>query len=184
LGVVYDIDGALPIGAIRHPLRRVRGHFRRDRRSVMGMSGILRALAAAGEDAPVVYLTGVPRAYARPLHRLLRHDSYPPGQLATRENAVGPVQLVRGGQAHKSAVLAGLLTAKPDLQWVLIGDDGLHDPDLYVECAQRFPERVPAVALREAYDADVSHRPVALVTKWRRSRPWRCAPRLEHAYRG
>jgi hypothetical protein len=37
----------------------------------------------------------------------------------------------------------------PQLTWVLVGDDGQHDPDLYAEAVAACPGRVRAVAIRQ-----------------------------------
>ena len=36
----------------------------------------------------------------------------------------------------------------PDVRWLLVGDDGQHDPDLYSEFARSHPQNVAAVAIR------------------------------------
>lgn len=50
--------------------------------------------------------------------------------------------------------LQRLLTDWPQMAWVLVGDDGLHDPDLYADLVDRFPGRVAAFALRTAFGTD------------------------------
>lgn len=148
IGVIYDVDGVLRIAALRHPMQAARGlraGFRRDRRSVLGMAGVLQALAAT-PDTPVFYLTGAPRSYARSLARLLVHDGYPSGSLVMARTR-NPLCFLGGGRAHKQAALE-VLVAGPEICWVLVGDDGLHDPDLYTHIAGRYPDRVAAIALR------------------------------------
>lgn len=36
----------------------------------------------------------------------------------------------------------------PHLTWVLVGDDGEHDPDLYGDLARAYPDRVATIARR------------------------------------
>lgn len=52
-GVVYDVDGILRAGALRHPVLATRAlldRSSRDRRSVLGMAGVLHALTSAHPD--------------------------------------------------------------------------------------------------------------------------------------
>lgn len=35
------------------------------------------------------------------------------------------------------------------MSWVLIGDDGQHDPAIYAEFARRYPELVRAIVIRQ-----------------------------------
>jgi hypothetical protein len=36
----------------------------------------------------------------------------------------------------------------PDVRWLLVGDDGQHDPEIYAEFAASYPQNVAAVAIR------------------------------------
>jgi phosphatidate phosphatase APP1 len=55
----------------------------------------------------------------------------------------------RSGIEHKRSSLARLATEFPQLEWLLIGDDGQHDEELYGEFATAHPESVRAVAIRQ-----------------------------------
>ena len=59
-----------------------------------------------------------------------------------------PDRVFRSGRAHKVAQLARLAEEFPDIRWLLIGDDGQHDQEIYSEFAHDHPENVAAVAIR------------------------------------
>ena len=40
------------------------------------------------------------------------------------------------------------------MRWVLLGDDGGHDPQVFVDFACRHPDRVAVIALRQVFDVD------------------------------
>ena len=54
----------------------------------------------------------------------------------------------RTGQKHKRTELRRLLRDRPQLRWVLLGDDGQHDPQLYEELADEAPDAVRMVLIR------------------------------------
>src|SRR5665648_465443 len=60
----------------------------------------------------------------------------------------------RGGQDHKRQTLRRLLAELPDLQWVLVGDGGQHDPQIYADVAAEHPDRVRVVAIRQLSPAE------------------------------
>src|SRR5699024_925971 len=74
-------------------------------------------------------------------------------------DAHGPVRMtdwgptntgcVRSAQEHKRAALRRLRPEFPVIRWILIGDDGQHDPMIYREFAAEFPDHVAAIAIRE-----------------------------------
>jgi phosphatidate phosphatase APP1 len=152
LGVVCDIDDTAWVTNLHHPLRALWRTLARSsggRRAVPGMAGLLRALHERHPDAPVVYLSNGPWNLAGPVARFLEHGGFPAGPLLMTDWGITPRAWFRDGQAHKRSSLERLAEDFPQVSWVLIGDDGEHDPDLYGEFAARHPDRVAAIALRQ-----------------------------------
>ncbi|HLV04536.1 MAG TPA: phosphatase domain-containing protein [Actinomycetaceae bacterium] len=144
LGIAVDVDGAVGLSALQHPLRTLRSRFgpARDQRSVSGFGGVVRLVAREYPDAPVVYLTAAPRPWVPALRRALRMDGYPPGALRSSARAHGTWRA--GGGRHKRDVLREVL-ADPGRQWLLLGDDTGPDPALFAHAAAY--GRVAAVVL-------------------------------------
>ena len=70
IGVVLDADSVLQLGTLRREFGRVQNLRRRsagDRRTLMGMAHLVRALVADRPDTPVYYLTGLSMGFARPV---------------------------------------------------------------------------------------------------------------------
>ena len=59
-----------------------------------------------------------------------------------------------GSRACKRTAIERLVERRPELCWVLLGDDGGHDPDVFVDVAQWRPDRVALIALRQVLDVD------------------------------
>src|SRR6185312_17395249 len=84
--VLVDVDGVLRWGSIRRLLGRLRAlrtTSLRDRRSMLAMPRLVRALSADLGGAPVVYLTAFSKVVARPITSLLERDGYPSGTVVT-----------------------------------------------------------------------------------------------------
>lgn len=62
---------------------------------------------------------------------------------------ITPTRWFRDGGEHNSSALARLVEDLPDVRWVLVGDDGEHDPDLYAPFVRSHPDRVVAIVLRQ-----------------------------------
>ena len=45
--------------------------------------------------------------------------------------------------------LRNLLIMFPHIKWILVGDDGQHDPLIYADLAREHPSRVEFIALRQ-----------------------------------
>lgn len=150
-GVVCDIDDTAWITGLAHPLRAARrtlGGTSSTRQSVPGMARLLQ-WAAEQEHAPVVYLSNGPWNFAGPISRFLERHDFPAGALLMTDWGITPRAWFRNGREHKSRALERLVQDLPDVTWVLVGDDGEHDPDLYRALARQQPNSVAAIALRE-----------------------------------
>lgn len=152
-GVVYDVDGVLQIAHLRRQFGRIRALLRRDgrdRRSVLGMPRLIQSVTESFPEAPVFYLTAVPTRFARRVHNVLRRDGYPPGTVLTSGHLLTLRWLLGAGLDRKRAELDRLAEQHPQLRWVLVGDDVGHDPQLFAEFVQSRPDRVAAIAMRQA----------------------------------
>jgi len=156
-GVIFNVDSVLRWGSLRRLLGRLRAlrtMSLRDRRSMLAMPRLVRAVSADLGDAPVFYLTAFPRLLARPIANLLRGDGYPSGTLLTTGHNFRPRWLVGGSGARKLAGVEYLADRMPNVRWVLLGDDGGHDPQVFVDFGTRRRDRVALIALRQVFDED------------------------------
>jgi phosphatidate phosphatase APP1 len=150
-GIVCDIDDTVWITGIRHPLRAAWRTFLGNgstRRPVVGMAALLTRLAEGLPNSPVVYLSNGPWNLAGLITQFLERNDFPPGALLLTDWGISPRAWFRSGRAHKREQLERLAGDLPGVRWVLVGDDGEHDPEIYRDFARAHPDRVAAIALR------------------------------------
>ena len=150
-GVVCDIDDTVWVTGISHPARaawRTLSGTSATRRSVPGMARLLRSSIEGQVHPPVVYLSNGPWNLVGPVSRFLQRNDFPAGAVLMTDWGITPHRWFRDGRQHKSSSLARLIEDLPHVRWVLVGDDGEHDPDLYQDLAHAHPDRVAAIALR------------------------------------
>src|SRR4029453_692178 len=156
-GVIFNVDSVLRLASPRRQLARLRAlrtTSLRDRRSALAMPRLVRALSADLNSAPVFYLTAFSIVLAKPITALLERDGYPSGTLLTTGRSFTARWVFGGSRTRKLAGLERLADRMPDLRWVLLGDDGGHDPHVFVDCAHRYRDRVAVIALRQVLDVD------------------------------
>lgn len=151
-GIVSDIDDTVLVTMVPRLhvaawnfLVRTEGH----RRPVAGMPELYRRLTDAHPDAPVFYLSTGAWNTAGALGRFLARVGLPRGSLLLTDLGPTGTALFRSGPAHKTATLRRLAEELPHLRWILVGDDGQHDPQVYEAFAEEHPGRVVAIAVRE-----------------------------------
>ena len=152
LGLVSDIDDTVIETMLPRPLLAFRNAFlirENARLAVPGMSALYAEIAAAHPDVFVVYLSTGAWNIAVPLNAFLARHGYPDGPLLLTDWGPTYEGWFRSGQDHKRTQLRRLFEDLPQLRWLLVGDDGQHDPSLYAEAVAGAPDKVVGVAIRQ-----------------------------------
>jgi len=150
-GIVSDIDDTVMVTALPRPLLAAWNTFVLDehaRAAVPGMAVLYERLVTAHPGAPVLYLSTGAWNVAPTLTRFLSRHLYPAGPLLLTDWGPQKDRWFRSGQEHKRATLRRLAAEFPTVRWLLIGDDGQHDPEIYADFAGSHPDNVAAVAIR------------------------------------
>jgi phosphatidate phosphatase APP1 len=150
-GVVSDIDDTTMVTAVPRPLLAVWNTFVRHssaRRAVPGMPELYRTLQRAHPHAAFFYLSTGAWNNAGMLRAFLSRHAYPQGPLLLTDWGPTLTGWFRSGPTHKETSLEALMSWFPHVRWVLFGDDGQHDVEIYEKVALRRPDRVQAVAIR------------------------------------
>jgi phosphatidate phosphatase APP1 len=157
LVVVSDIDDTIIDSGIAHGLRAtVATALLRDPTSRVPLAGaaeFYRALARGtnGPERPFVYLSTSPWNLVRFLQNFLEQHRFPAGPLLLTDWGPGAGGLLRiSTQQHKLTALRQLAEVLPRLRFVLVGDSGQQDADIYTSFALEHPGRVAAVYIRRA----------------------------------
>jgi phosphatidate phosphatase APP1 len=150
-GILSDIDDTVMVTALPRPLLAAWNTFVLDehaRAAVPGMAVLYERLANAHPGAPVVYLSTGAWNVAPTLTRFLSRHLYPAGPLLLTDWGPTSESWFRSGPAHKRASLRRLAQDFPHVRWLLVGDDGQHDEEIYADFVATHPDNVAAVAIR------------------------------------
>mgnify|MGYP003477337805 FL=1 len=150
-GIVSDIDDTVMVTALPRPLVAAWNSFVVDeyaRVPVPGMAVMLERLIRDHPGAPVVYLSTGAWNIVPTLSRFLSRHLFPAGAVLLTDWGPTHDRWFRSGKEHKLANLRRLAKEFPHVQWLLIGDDGQHDDEIYTTFATEHPESVKAIAIR------------------------------------
>lgn len=120
-----------------------------------GVAAFYRALHKAdaqGKDGrnPIFYLTSSPWNVYDMIKTFCEFHGLPAGPLLMRDLGVGGGRSLKGGhEEHKLARARELLELYPEQRFILIGDTGQHDAEIYLEVCRQSAARVLAVYLRD-----------------------------------
>jgi len=151
-GIVSDVDDTVMVTALPRPFLAAWNTFvlnEHARRPVPGMSVLYERLATSHPGAPVIYLSTGAWNVAPTLTRFLDRNLYPSGALLLTDWGPTHDRWFRSGREHKKGSLNRLASEFPNLKWLLVGDDGQHDEELYGDFVENHPQNVAAVAIRQ-----------------------------------
>ncbi|HEU4808794.1 MAG TPA: phosphatase domain-containing protein [Homoserinimonas sp.] len=152
LGLISDVDDTVMVTALPRPLLAAWNTFVLDehaRRPVPGMAVLYERLLQANPGAPVFYLSTGAWNVAPTLTRFLERHLYPSGPLLLTDWGPTHDRWFRSGRDHKASTLERLATEFPDIKWLLVGDDGQHDEELYGQFADQHAENITVIAIRQ-----------------------------------
>jgi phosphatidate phosphatase APP1 len=145
-GVISDIDDTVvQTGVTRKMtmLLRLALSNARTRKPFAGVAAFYRALHAGVN--PFFYVSKSPWNLYAPLVEYFELQGLPAGPLLLRDFGW------RMQKEHKERALAAILGTYPKLPFVLIGDSGEKDPEIYAAIVRQFPERIRAIYIRSVH---------------------------------
>jgi phosphatidate phosphatase APP1 len=154
--VISDIDDTVMETGVANKLQMVWRLFveRADSRLAFpGVAALYQAFhegRSGGEGNPILYVSRAPWGIYAILEEFFRLHRIPIGPvLFLREWGVSwKSPLPRKATTHKRDLILNMLTLYRDLPFVLIGDSGQHDPEVYREIVEEYPGRVLTVYIR------------------------------------
>lgn len=168
LSVVSDIDDTIKVSEVLNREALLKNTFCRPFAAVPGMAELYRDWATQGA-ATFHYVSASPWQLYLPLSEFVRSNGFPAGTFHMKEFRLKDrtaVAMLASPEKYKPGVIEPLLRQFPRRQFVLVGDSGEKDPEVYAQLARRFPEQVRAVFIRDVTGEEVS------------------APRYQQVFRG
>lgn len=154
--VISDIDDTVMHTGVANKLRMLWRLFVEDAQSRVAFPGVgalyraLHAGASGDQQNPMLYVSRAPWGIYGVLEEFFDRHGIPVGPiLFLREWGVSWTSpLPRKAEDHKRELIHNMLALYNDLPFILIGDSGQHDPEIYRQVVSEHPRRVLAVYIR------------------------------------
>ena len=166
VSVISDIDDTVKVTHVTRRRSLLENTFLRPFEAVAGMADAYQQWASEG--VAFHYVSSSPWQLFAPIRELFEQVQLPRGAFHLSAFTFRNHVLHRFGMLRKRAkltVLKCLLESFPRRRFVLVGDSGERDPEIYGALARRFPAHVVGIYIRE-----LSYRPMS-------------SERSEHAFR-
>lgn len=155
-GIISDIDDTVVHTSATDVLHMARivlltnAHTRVPFEGVAAFYRALRYGTLSTEHNPLFYVSSSPWNLYDLLVDFLNVHGIPVGPIFLRDFGLDAEMLAGGGHhTHKLTQIRGVLNLYQHLSWVLIGDSGQEDPEIYRETVREFPGRIKAIYIRD-----------------------------------
>jgi len=119
------------------------------RKPLQGVSEFYQALhkgKPGSSDIPVFYVSNSPWNLFGYLETFLRHHGFPQGPLILRDIGVDPIEHTKLG--GKYGRVKQIVTAFPNMKFILSGDSAEVDTDIYLRLAKEHPDQIQSIFIR------------------------------------
>jgi phosphatidate phosphatase APP1 len=148
--VISDVDDTIKISVVTNRHELLQNTFCRPFKPVPGMASVYQ-LWATNQGVQFHYVSGSPWQMAQPILDFLHAEGYPIGTFHLR-----PFRWVDGTALnffespyrHKMTEIGQLLERFPQRRFILVGDNGEQDPEIYGEMARKHPQQIEAIYVR------------------------------------
>ncbi|MFM9921501.1 App1 family protein [Variovorax sp. H27-G14] len=150
VSVISDIDDTIKRTQVRERREMLLNTFSRRFEATPRMAAWYRALAQVS-DTRFHYLSSSPVQLYPPLADFIHAADFPAGSMHLRESTTWRT-LIPGAEdsrAHKLGVIERLLAEFPQRRFVLVGDSGEADPEIYAQTFRAHAQRIDAIVIRD-----------------------------------
>lgn len=157
-GVISDVDDTIMYTEVTQLLTTLKLTFfsnARTRTPLAGVAAFYQALQTGNHLAtspaynPIFYVSSSPWNLFDMLEDFIELNDIPLGPILLRDLGFDENKFLASGHGHKLDKVRRLMHAYPDLPFVLIGDSGQQDAELYANAAEEFGERIKLILIRD-----------------------------------
>lgn len=162
ISIVTDIDDTIKDSSVGNRRELLHNTFLRDFKSVPHMAETYRDWHDLGSQFH--YVSASPWQLFESLNRFLELDRFPQGTLHLRNFRLRD-QLLKKVIIHRKGkrfAIQRLIRTLPGRRFILVGDSGEKDPEIYQTICKKFPSNIAGMFIR-----DVAHNPIS-AERWRK----------------
>ncbi|MFD0704300.1 App1 family protein [Alloscardovia venturai] len=152
VGIISDVDDTIMVSQVPELVKAATKLLFADpntRNSVPGMSVFYNKIADLFPGAPFFYLSTSPWNVEGSIRELIHAHGFPQGPILLRDIDPRPKTFIPSGVQHKLEFAQQLMADFPHMRFILLGDDGQHDPTTYARLTKLYPGRIIAIGIRQ-----------------------------------
>jgi hypothetical protein len=157
LSIISDVDDTIKISEVTNRRALLANTFLRDYKPVGGMPELYRQWAKL--DVRFHYVSASPWQLFGPIAEFLAAENYPAGSVHMKMFRLtdrSALNLLAAQHKYKPEVIAKILADFPRRRFVLVGDSGEQDPEIYGELARLHKAQIVRILIRHIGPKEVT----------------------------
>ena len=156
-GIISDIDDTVLQTGATNFIRMMQKTFLYNSKTRLPFEGVAAFYHALYQGRtennirnPIYYVSSSPWNLYDMLKDFWEVQDLPPGPFMLRDISFDPKKLFKSAHHdHKGSQIEKIFKYTGDMPFILIGDSGQHDPEIYREVVRKHPGRVMAIYIRD-----------------------------------
>jgi len=151
IGAISDVDDTVIATDVLHKTELIEHSIFGDPFTVKSFADAAKTLSAiANGDNPVAFVSGSPWSFYRRTIQKLHRDGFPEGAPLILKEVPG--EPLRDQVAYKVPHILEIMDSLPKVKWLLFGDSGEFDPEVYTAVYKKYPDRVKGIFIHFVTD--------------------------------
>ncbi len=154
-GVISDIDDTILQTNVKNKFKMFlttilsNAHTRAPFEGVAAFYQALQKGVTGNENNPIFYVSSSPYNLYKFLTKFLEIQEIPLGPIFLKDFGIHTPFTSGDHKTHKLNNIKNVLETYPHLQFVLVGDNGEKDPEIYAQIVKEYPNRIHTIYIRE-----------------------------------
>ena len=154
--VISDIDDTIKISEVYlGNTELIRNTFLKEVEIANGMQTLFQEFEANNDNVTFHYVSGSPLQLYDFIHTLLDDNGFKEGSIHLKGLRLNPLSSELydfidpdSTYAHKMATIGNMMEKNPNKQFILVGDTGEKDPEVYGKLLELYPAQIKSIYLR------------------------------------
>jgi phosphatidate phosphatase APP1 len=162
VGIISDFDDTLIISDVPHKVKLAYNLLAKNykqRKVVEGMKERFEAILSQNPKdfpSPLFILTGSPKQLFDAINPFLEYHHFPSHQLIAKQLHGDASDSLFDQLSYKTKEIERLFAFYPKMEWVLFGDSGEKDKEVYERISKKYPNQVRAYYIRDVESGEIN----------------------------
>jgi len=166
-GIISDIDDTIIHTDIINKIQMVLNTIRYDSENRVAFEGVpeLYQKLTGENENPLIFVSGSSYNLYEMLDTFCRLNKISKAPFVLRDLGIGPSQWIKeDSHSFKTRNIEMIMDVYDQLPFILIGDSGEEDPEIYLKIYEKYPDRVMAIYIRHVH-SDARKQEIEKMTK-------------------